>query len=112
MKQEHKELFDAYAIFESGGKQYQAIIGKTIALEKLDAAIGSTVTVKEVLFRKNGENAYEVGKPYVKGASISLNVVKHIHGPKLVVFKFGRRKKIRTKKGHRQPLTVVRVEKI
>lgn len=107
-----KEMSAAYALFKTGGKQYQAIVGKTIAIEKLEGEPGASVEFDEVLLRKNDGGAIEVGAPFIKGAKIKANIVKHLKGPKVVVFKFKRRKKSRVKKGHRQPITVVRIESI
>lgn len=104
-------LFDRYAIFQTGGKQYQALEGKTVGIEKLNAKEGESVTFTEVLLRKTGEGSVEIGKPFVKNP-IKAVVVKNTKGPKLIAFKFKRRKKHRTKKGHRQPITVVRIEAI
>ena len=103
--------FDKYAIFQTGGKQYQALEGKTVGIEKLDAEKGASVTFDKVLLRKMEENKVEIGKPYLS-TSIKATVLKHIKGPKLIVFKFKRRKKYMRKKGHRQPITVVRIESI
>jgi large subunit ribosomal protein L21 len=103
--------FEKYAIFQTGGKQYQAIEGKTIAIEKLDIAAGGKVEFKEVLLRKMSEGVIEIGQPYLASA-VQAEIVKHLKGPKLTVFKFKRRKKLRVKKGHRQPITVIRVMSI
>ena len=107
----HEIVFDRYAIFQTGGKQYQAIEGKTIAIEKLDAEVGAEVIFDEVLLRKSGEAKIEIGQPYLN-TPIKASIVKHLRGPKLIAFKFKRRKKSRVKKGHRQPITVVRIEAI
>ncbi len=104
-------VFERYAIFQTGGKQYQAIVGKTIAIEKLEGNPGAPLEFNEVLLRKTGEDAIEVGKPFV-GSTIKASIVKQMRGPKIVIFKFKRRKKSRVKKGHRQPITVIRVESI
>lgn len=106
-----KPLFERYAIFQTGGKQYQALEGKTIAIEKLDKEVGASVVFDEVLFRKTKDGAYEVGQPFV-ATPIKATIVKHMKGPKLIAFKFKRRKKYRRKIGHRQPITVVRIESI
>lgn len=103
--------FDKYAIFKTGGKQYQALEGKTIGIEKLNAQEGEKVTFDEVLLRKTGEGKIEIGKPFLKTA-IQAVVVKHLKGPKIIAFKFKRRKKYTRKQGHRQPITVVRIESI
>jgi large subunit ribosomal protein L21 len=113
MSQEKKTVpsFERYAIFQTGGKQYQAIEGKTVAIEKLEGKQGDSVEFKEVLLRKTGNADIQIGQPFLK-TPIKASIVKQMRGPKLVVFKFKRRKKSRVKKGHRQPITVVRIEAI
>jgi len=111
-EQKVEEAFERYAIFKTGGKQYQAIEGKTIAIEKVEGEPGDKVEFKEVLFRKLGDEKFEIGKPVVEGAVIKASIVKQDKAPKVIVFKFKRRKKSRVKKGHRQPFTVIRVETI
>lgn len=101
-----------YVIFETGGKQVQGIEGKTIAIEKIEGEPGTILEFKEVLFRKLGEGQFEFGQPYVEQAIVRASIVKQTKGPKLIVFKFKRRKKVRVKKGHRQRLTVIRIESI
>ena len=103
--------YDRYAIFETGGKQYQGIEGKTIAVEKIEGEDGAEISFDKVLFRKESDGKFEVGQPYLKDA-IKATIVKQDKGPKLIVFRFKRRKKVRVKKGHRQPLTVIRIESI
>lgn len=104
---EKAEQIASYAIFQTGGKQYQAIEGKTLAIEKLDAAEGDHITFSDVLLRKNGETV-EIGQPYVE-TPVKVEVIKHTKGPKVIAFKFKRRKKSRRKIGHRQEHTVVRI---
>lgn len=103
--------FERYAIFQTGGKQYQAIEGRTVAIEKLDAEPGATITFDTVLFRKTADKKFEFGQPYLK-TPIKASILKHDQGPKVVAFRFKRRKKTRVKQGHRQPLTVIRIESI
>jgi large subunit ribosomal protein L21 len=103
--------FDRYAIFQTGGKQYQAIEGKTVAIEKIDGNEGDAISFDEVLFRKESAGKFEFGTPFLKDG-IKATIVKHDKGPKIIAFRFKRRKKVRVKKGHRQPLTVVRIESI
>lgn len=105
------EEFDKYAIFQTGGKQYQALEGQTVAIEKIEGEQGTLIEFKDVLLRKNGQDNLEVGTPYLS-TPIKASIVKQTRGPKLIVFKFRRREKVRVKKGHRQPITVVRIESI
>lgn len=105
------EKFTRYAIFQTGGKQYQAIEGKTVAIEKIDGEPGATLEFTEVLLRKEAAGAIEIGQPFLS-TPIKASIVKQMRGPKVVIFKFKRRKKYRLKKGHRQPITVIRIEAI
>lgn len=103
--------FDRYAIIETGGKQYQAIEGKTIAVEKIEGEAGDSITFDKVLFRKESDGKFDIGQPFLKDA-VKASIVKQDKGPKLIAFRFKRRKKVRVKKGHRQLLTVIRIESI
>ncbi|MGB8367008.1 MAG: 50S ribosomal protein L21 [Candidatus Babeliales bacterium] len=108
---EHPKVDEKYAIFQTGGKQYQAIEGKTVAIEKIDGEAGTSLEFKDVLFRKSGEGQFEIGQPYLE-SPIKASIVKQTKDPKIIVFRFKRRKKVRVKRGHRQPKTVIRIESI
>ena len=77
----------------------------------VEGEAGDKVTFEEVLLRKLGEGQVEVGAPYLK-TPITASIVKQDLGPKLIAFRFKRRHKVRVKKGHRQNLTIVRIESI
>lgn len=104
-------VFGAYAIIETGGKQYQAIPGKTVALEKLEGNVGDAVQFDKVLLRKTDAGNVEVGAPFLD-SPVKGSIVRQMRDRKIVVFRFKRRKKVRVKKGHRQYKTVVRIEAI
>jgi large subunit ribosomal protein L21 len=108
---EHIKTFDKYAIFKTGGKQYQAVEGTTVAIEKIEGEAGTKIEFDEVLFRKTGEGMFEIGQPTLK-SKITASIVKQMRGPKLIAFRFKRRKKVQVKRGHRQHMTVVRIETI
>lgn len=112
MEHTEKPIFEKYALFQTGGKQYQAIPGKTVAIEKIEGDTGQTLTFKEVLFRKSDADKFEFGQPFVNGATITASIVKQAKAPKIVVFKYKRRTKYRTKTGHRQKQTIIRIESI
>jgi len=109
---EQIKTFDKYAIIQTGGKQYQAIEGKTIAIEKLEGEAGQNVEFNEVLFRKNGEENFEIGKPYLKDGAVKATILKHMKDDKVMTLRFKRRKKVRVQKNHRQPMTIVRIVSI
>lgn len=101
---------EAYAVVETGGKQYRVKAGDTLKVELLEGEAGGTVELA-VLAVSDG-TTLTVGKPVVKGAKVSASIVEHMKAPKVVAFKKKRRKGYKRKVGHRQPLTVLRVEKI
>lgn len=109
---EEKNMLSSYAIFSFGGKQYQAVEGKTLAVEKIEKNPGETVVFEQVLLVKQNEGEVHIGKPLVANAKINAEIVSQTKGPKLIVFKFKKRKRLRVKNGHRQPLTVVRFTSI
>jgi len=99
-----------YAIVETGGKQYRVQEGQMLLVEKLDQAIGETVSFDRVLMVNDG--AVKVGAPYVEGAVVVGQVVEQGKAKKIMIFKYKAKKNERKKQGHRQPFTRVRIEKI
>ncbi len=107
-----EQLAGQYVVFQTGGKQYQAIPGKTLAIEKIEGEAGAQLEFAEVLLRKTDSEVVEIGTPYVSGAVLKASIIKQMRGEKIVVFRHKRRKKSRVRKGHRQPITVIRIESI
>lgn len=99
-----------YAVIKTGGKQYRVAEGTVLRVEKLAGDAGEKVTFNEVLFL--GGDAPKLGKPLVDGASVGGEIMAQGRGPKIVVFKFRRRKNYRRKNGHRQPYTQVKITTI
>ena len=102
---------DAYAVLETGGKQYRVTTGETIEIERLDAEAGSDVTLVTVLAISDGKEL-KIGMPYVKDAQVILTIIGHKRGKKVINFKKKRRKGYERKVGHRQELTVATVKAI
>lgn len=100
-----------YAIVRTGGKQVKVAKGDTLQIEKLEAEKGAKVTLDSVLLIAEGENI-TVGAPTIEGATVEATVVEQIRDKKVIVFKKKRRQNYRRKRGHRQYLTVVKVESI
>ncbi|MCA9680579.1 MAG: 50S ribosomal protein L21 [Myxococcales bacterium] len=96
------------AIIKTGGKQYRVAVGDKLRIEKLTGDVGSSVNFDEVLLVGSGEET-RVGTPVVAGAKVSGTIKAHGRGPKLVVYKFRRRKQYRRKNGHRQSFTEVEI---
>lgn len=100
-----------YAIVECGGKQFKAVEGSTIDVDLLAEDAGNEVSLDQVLLVVDGDSIL-VGTPLVKNASVKASVVDMVKGPKLIVFKYRPKKRIRVKTGHRQHYTRLMIESI
>lgn len=100
-----------YAIFKSGGRQYEARPGHIVRMEKISGEVGESVVLNEVLLFSDGDQT-RVGQPLVEGVAVQAKIVEQGRLPKIVIFKHKRRKDYRKKQGHRQSFTAVRVENI
>lgn len=98
-----------YAIFENGSKQYKACVGDTLKVEKLNAAVGATVTFPVILTAD--EKGIQVGKE-VEKVVLTAEVVSEGKDKKIIVFKYKAKKNERKKQGHRQPYTMIKVTAI
>ena len=100
-----------YAVIRTGGKQYKVAKDDVIVVETLPAEAGASVTLGDVLLVSDGD-ATTVGKPTVTGAEVTATVVEHKQGDKVLIFKKRRRHNYRRKRGHRQLLSVLRIDEI
>lgn len=101
-----------YAIIETGGKQYRVEKGDVIDVELIDAKnAGDKVEFKNVLFLNTG-SAVKIGNPNVAKSVVQAEFVQESRGPKVIAFKYKRRKPIRRKVGHRQHYSRVKITEI
>jgi large subunit ribosomal protein L21 len=100
-----------FAVVSSGGKQYRVEPGSTVVVDRLATEPGASITFDRVLLIGDGDET-TIGTPVVSGASVSGTVLGEELGPKLVIFKFKQKVKYRRRTGHRQHLTMVRIDEI
>ena len=93
-----------FAIVESGGKQYRAIEGRTIEVDRLPVDAGNKFDFERVLLMADGDDIL-VGTPTVSDILVKVTVVDHVKGPKIDRFKYRPKKRIRVRGGHRQQYT-------
>jgi large subunit ribosomal protein L21 len=101
-----------YAIVETGGKQYRVKPGDTVAVERLTGEPGESLDLDRVLLVAGNGNKARIGSPGVEGAVVRAEVVEHIRGEKIIVFRYKSKVRYRRKTGHRQALTRLRITDI
>ena len=98
-------------IFKTGGKQYSVKAGQILKVEKLEGKKGDSVSFKNVLaISDSSEN--KIGTPILKGAEVEAKILDQVRDKKIIVFKKRRRQNYRSTQGHRQYLTVLKIESI
>ena len=97
------------AIVESGGKQYRAVEGSTIDVDRLAYEIGKKFDFERVMLMAD-DDIVMVGTPTVGEITVSATVVDHVKGPKVVSFKYRPKKRIRVKGGHRHFYTRLMID--
>jgi large subunit ribosomal protein L21 len=101
-----------YAIVETGGKQYRVKPGDTVAVERLTGEPGESLDLDRVLLVAGDGDEARVGSPGVDGAIVRAEVVEHIRGEKIIVFRYKSKVRYRRKTGHRQSMTRLRITDI
>jgi len=100
-----------YAIVEVAGKQCKVQEKQTVEVPRLQHKEGDSIQLDRVLFIGGSENV-QIGKPFLSNASVTATVLSHGKGDKVLIFKKKRRKNYKVLRGHRQPYTKIRIEKI
>ncbi len=100
-----------YAIIETGSKQYRVSEGDIIEVEKLPIGDKKEVVLDKVLLLSK-DNEVKIGRPYLEGASVVCDRIGERKAPKVISFKYRRRKSSKKKIGHRQSYTILKVKAI
>jgi len=99
-----------YAVIEAGGKQYIVRPNDTIEIEKVDKKREDKLKIDNVLLISDKE--IKIGEPYLKSCSVNCTILEHFKQDKKITFKYRRRKNSKTKQGHRQEMTRLRIDSI
>ena len=97
-----------YAIVNINGIQTRVAKDEVLEVPRLSGDVGAKLSFDRILMVAAGDNIL-VGQPFVKDATVTAEVVEHVRGPKLRIFKFKRRNDYRKRRGHRDELTRIRV---
>ena len=100
-----------YAVIQTGGHQYKVKEGDKVRIDRLAGDAGQSVVFDRVLMIAQDEKV-TFGTPVVKGAQVGATILEQVRDPKVLVFKYKRRKNYKKMRGHKQPVTVVTIGKI
>ena len=100
-----------YALVKTGGKQYRVSKDDTILVERIAAEEGAEVILHDIVMLGDGDKVI-IGTPKVDGAADSATVVRQTRGSKIIIFRRKRRKNHRRTQGHRQDLTLLKINEI
>jgi large subunit ribosomal protein L21 len=100
-----------FAVLKTGGKQYKVAKNDIIEIERLPGEAGETIVFDQILMVGDGTGA-TAGAPLIAGASVAGTLLEQAKGDKVIIFKKRRRHNYRRKRGHRQELSVVRIDEI
>ncbi len=100
-----------FAVVQVGNSQFRVSEGDVIKANRLDFEKGQSIVLDKVLLYADGKTV-KLGQPYLKDVEIKAEVVAQIRAPKVVAFKYRKRKDSARTHGHRQDLTTVKIAKI
>src|SRR3954469_18256710 len=100
-----------YAVMKTGGKEYRVAPGDVVRVEKLAAAPGATIEIREVYSIETGQDV-TVGSPTVVGARVVADVIEEGRGEKFFLFKKKRSKRCQMSIGDRESYTALRIREI
>jgi large subunit ribosomal protein L21 len=103
-------MADTYAIIESGGKQYRAVEGEVLVVDRIKADEGDKVNLRAVMFRDSDDTVLDSGK--LEKVKVEALVSGHERGKKIRVFKYKSKKGYRKRQGHRSELTRLEVTEV
>ncbi len=97
-----------FAVIKTGGKQYKADKGALLKVEHLEAEVGKTVELNEVLLVSDGDKI-TVGRPLVQGAKVIGEVIRQGRAKKVLAYTYKPRKHSESVRGHRQYYTQIKI---
>ena len=101
---------DEYAVIQSGNHQYRVSRGDIIDVELIEGS-DKALELKEVLYLKKADRMW-IGAPFVEGATVHAEVIGQVRGPKIIAYKYKKRKNYMRKVGHRQDYLRIKITQI
>lgn len=100
------------ATIQTQGRQFTISVGDILKVNSFPGTeSGDTIDINEVLMLGEGEET-RFGAPYIEGASVKATILENKKDKKIIVFKKKRRQGYKRRRGHRQHLSVIKIESI
>jgi large subunit ribosomal protein L21 len=101
-----------YAVVKIGGRQYRVSEGDILFVDRQHPENNDSLAFEDVLMLNDEEEGINIGTPVIEGALVEATLLDQVKADKVIVFKKKRRKGYKKKRGHRQPLSQIRIESI
>ena len=102
----------SFAVIQTGGKQYKVKASDILKIEKLENLKDEKKIEFNEILAYGDDTVMEIGSPFIKGAKVEAELVKSGKNRTILIFKKRRRKNSRRKNGHRQPYSMIKINKI
>jgi len=100
------------ATIQTQGRQFTVSTGDILKVNSFPGKkVGETIDINAVLMIGEGEGV-QFGAPHVEGASVKATILENKKDKKIVVFKKKRRQGYKKRRGHRQHLSIIKIESI
>ena len=100
------------AVIKTQGRQFTVKEGDILFVNRFqNTQAGDTVNITDVLAIGEGESM-RFGTPTVSGASVKAEILENKRGKKVNIFKKKRRKGYERRRGHRQELSVIKIQAV
>ena len=101
-----------YVIVEISGRQFWVEPSKWYDVNRIPTEVDKEIILNRVLLASEKSGYVKIGIPYLDGVKVKAKILKHLRGPKTIVYKMRPKKKTRKKQGHRQNLTRILIDSI
>ena len=101
-----------YVIVEISGRQFWIEPSRWYDVNRIPTEVGKEIILNRVLLVSENVGQVRIGRPYLDGVKVREKILKHLRGPKTIVYKMRPKKKTRKKQGHRQDLTRILIDSI
>ncbi|AFQ24071.1 50S ribosomal protein L21 [Candidatus Portiera aleyrodidarum] len=98
-----------YAVIKCGNKQFYVKEGQKIKIDKVKLEIGDVIVITKVLLINKKNKIIKIGRPFVKTATVSAEIIAHKREKKIKIIHFKRRKHYMRHKGHRQWFSEIKI---